>query len=76
MSGMGVIVSKYPIEFGDKKTNVVFILASKDKKEQIPAIINLTKITYEKDFIKELKEVKSPEEIIDIITRYEENVLK
>lgn len=76
MSGMGVIVSKYPVEFGEKKTNVVFILASKDKKEQIPAIINLTKITYEKDFIKELKEVKSPEEIIDIITRYEENVLK
>ena len=59
MSGMGVIVSKYPVEFGEKKTNVVFILASKDKKEQIPAIINLTKITYEKDFIKELKEVKS-----------------
>lgn len=76
MSSMGVLVSKYPIEFGDKKTNIVFILASKDKKEQIPAIINLTKITYEEDFIKELKQVEEPEDIIDVINRYEDSVLK
>lgn len=76
MSSMGILVSKHSIEFGDKKTNIVFILASKDKKEQIPAIINLTKITYEKDFIKDLKHVETPEEIIDIINRYEDSVLK
>ncbi|WP_334305646.1 hypothetical protein [Clostridioides difficile] len=52
----------------------MFILASKDKKEQIPAIITLTKMTYQTDFISQLEQAKNPFDADRIIKKYEEEV--
>lgn len=76
ISSMSVLISKYPIYFGEKKSKIIFILASKDKKEQIPAIINLTKMTYDSDFIKNLEEVRDPQEADLLIKMYENKVLQ
>lgn len=76
VSSMSLLISRHPICFGEKRAKVIFLLASKDKKEQIPAIINLTKMTYDSDFIKKLEEVKSPEEAELLIKIYENKVLR
>lgn len=74
MNSMALLISKQPIIFGTKQAKVVFILASKDKKEQIPAIITLTKMTYQTDFISQLEQAKTPIEADQIIKKYEEEV--
>ena len=75
VSSMSLVISKYPIKFGNKKANIVFLLASKDKKEQIPAMINLTKMTYDGDFIKKLESAENEEEADFLINMYEDKVL-
>ncbi|PZF88931.1 PTS fructose transporter subunit IIA [Listeria ivanovii] len=74
MNSMALFVSKNPIIFGNKQASVIFILASKDKKEQIPAIITLTKMTYQTDFISKLEQATNPIEANQIIKKYEEEV--
>lgn len=74
MNSMALLVSKNPIIFGNKQASVIFILASKDKKEQIPAIITLTKMTYQTDFISKLEQATNPIEANQIIKKYEEEV--
>lgn len=51
VSCMSLLISKEPIYFGDKQTNIVFCLASKDKKEHTPAIISLMRMISMTKFI-------------------------
>ncbi|MBC2254705.1 PTS transporter subunit EIIA [Listeria ivanovii] len=74
MNSMALLISKQPIVFGDKQAKVIFILASKDKKEQIPAIITLTKMTYQTDFISQLEQAENVIDADRIIKKYEEEV--
>ncbi|HBL8470861.1 TPA: PTS sugar transporter subunit IIA, partial [Listeria monocytogenes] len=74
MNSMALLISEQPVIFGEKQAKVIFILASKDKKEQIPAIITLTKMTYQTDFISKLEQAKNPIDADRIIKKYEEEV--
>lgn len=74
ISSVSLLICKQPIIFGDKRTQIVFVLASKDKKEQIPAVISLTKMTYHTDFIAQLEQVNDAIEADQIIRAYEQKV--
>lgn len=74
VSSISLLICKEPISFGDKKVKVIFCLASRDKKEQIPAIINLTKMVYKTNFISMLESARTKEEAEGLIHKYEEEV--
>ena len=74
VSGVSLIICKESIYFGDKRVKVIFLLASKDKKEQIPAVIGLTKMTYHTDFIHQLEKAESPVKADQIIREYEKKI--
>ena len=74
VSGVSLLICKEPIYFGDKQVKIIFLLASKDKKEQIPAVIGLTKMTYHTDFILRLEKAESAVEAIEIIREYEKKI--
>ncbi|EOR20761.1 transcription antiterminator, partial [Clostridium sartagoforme AAU1] len=74
-SCMSLIVSKEPIEFGDKKVKIIFCLASKDKKEHIPAVIVLMKMIKNTNLIEKLENANSLIEIKEIIFKSELEVV-
>ena len=74
VSGISLLICKESIYFGDKQAKIIFLLASKDKKEQIPAVIGLTKMTYHTDFILRLEKAESAVEAVQIIKEYERKI--
>ncbi|MBY2476834.1 PTS sugar transporter subunit IIA [Clostridioides difficile] len=74
VSSISLLICKEAVKFGDKKVKIIFCLASRDKKEQIPAIINLTKMVYKTNFITMLESVKTKEEAECLIHKYEKEV--
>lgn len=70
-SCISLIVSKEFIEFGDKKAKVIFCLASKDRKEHIPAIIVLMRMIKNTNLINRLEKANSLNEIKEIIRKSE-----
>lgn len=74
VSSISLLICKEAVKFGDKKVKIIFCLASIDKKEQIPAIINLTKMVYKTNFITMLESVKTKEEAECLIHKYEKEV--
>ena len=72
---MSLIVSKEPIEFGDKKVKIIFCLASKDKKEHIPAVIVLMKMIKNTNLIEKLENANSLIEIKEILFKSELEVV-
>lgn len=74
VSSMSLIISKEPVQFGDKKVNVIFGLASKDKKEHIPVVVKLMRMVNKTRLIASLKESNNKNEIIEVINRCEEEV--
>lgn len=73
-SCMSLTISKEPITFGDKKVNIIFCLASRDKKEHVPAIIRLMRMVSMPEFIKTLSICTSSEEAMKVIEKYQEEV--
>ncbi|KGP72691.1 BglG family transcription antiterminator [Pontibacillus yanchengensis] len=74
VSSVSLLICKESISFGDKQAKVIFLLASKDKKEQIPAVTELTKMTYHTDFITQLERAENPMEANQIIREYEKKI--
>ncbi|HBG1964001.1 Probable licABCH operon regulator [Clostridioides difficile] len=74
VSSISLLICKEAVSFGDKKVKIIFCLASRDKKEQIPAIINLTKMVYKTNFIAMLESAKTKEEAEVLIHKYEKEV--
>lgn len=74
LSGMSLLVSKKPIEFGQKKVNVLFSLASKDRKEHIPAIVKLMRMVNTTNFIDALKLCNTATEVLNELYRCEEEI--
>jgi len=64
---MSLLICREPIEFGDKKTNVVFCLASIDQKEHIPAVTNLMNIVKETNFLSSVVDKKTNKELYDLV---------
>lgn len=62
-----LIISKKPIKFGRKKAKIIFCLASKDKKEHIPAVVVLMRMIKSTNLIKKLENAISSNEIKEIL---------
>lgn len=74
-SGMSLIVNKQAMTFDDKQVNVVFCLASKDKKDQIPAMILLMRMIKKTDFLKQVENATRANEVLTILKECEKEVL-
>lgn len=74
VSCMSLLISQKPVSFGDKQANIIFCLASRDKKEHVPAIIRLMRMVSMTDFIESLKTCTSTGEAVGVINRCEKEV--
>ncbi|MDZ7548209.1 PTS sugar transporter subunit IIA, partial [Clostridium perfringens] len=72
---ISLIVSREYIEFGEKKAKVIFCLASKDKKEHIPAVVVLMRMMKNTNLINRLEKANSLNEIKEIIRKSELEVV-
>jgi transcriptional antiterminator/mannitol/fructose-specific phosphotransferase system IIA component (Ntr-type) len=75
-SGMSLLVNKEEIHFGEKVVNLVFCLASKDKKEHIPAVTMLMRLVRTTNIVQELIQAETTKEIYNIITEFENGGIK
>lgn len=74
-SAISLLVNKKAMYFDDKSVKVVFCLASKDKKDQIPAMILLMRMIKKTNFLSRIEMAKSPHEVYEILKESEEEVL-
>ena len=54
---------------------VIFCLASKDKKDQIPAMILLMRMVKKTNFLSEIEKASSSKEVLNILQRCENEVV-
>lgn len=73
-SCMSLVISEEPVMFGEKEVNIIFCLASRDKKEHVPAIIRLMRMVAKADFIEKLKKCTTREQAWDVIEACEKEV--
>nr|WP_296959054.1 PTS sugar transporter subunit IIA [uncultured Mediterraneibacter sp.] len=74
ISCMSLIISEEPVRFGEKKVNIIFCLASRDKKEHVPAIIRLMRMVAATGFIEELKKCTTTDQAWNVIETCEKEV--
>lgn len=74
-SGISLIVNKKEMCFDDKKVHIVFCLASKDKKDQIPAMILLMRMVKKTQLLQRLQQATSRDDIFNIIKECEKEVI-
>lgn len=74
VSCMSLLISQEPVFFGEKKVNIVFCLASRDKKEHVPAVIKLVRMVSMADLIEKLKECTDSDQAMKVIEECEKEV--
>lgn len=74
VSCMSLLISEEPVRFGEKEVNLIFCLASRDKKEHIPVVTRLMRMISMTDFIKRLKKCKTPSEAMAVIRDCEKEI--
>lgn len=74
-STMSLLINKQPIKFKNKTIKLVFVLASKDKKEHIPAIITWVRMITNTDVIYQLTECNDLLEAYQILLNCERKVI-
>ncbi len=74
VSCMSLLISEEPVRFGEKEVNLIFCLASRDKKEHIPVVTRLIRMISTTDFIKRLKECSTPSDAMSVIRDCEKEV--
>ena len=74
VSCMSLVISREPVVFGEKKVHLIFCLASRDKKEHIPAIIRMMRMIQMTEFVRRLLNCTSEAEAIAIIEECEKEV--
>lgn len=74
ISCMSLLISEEPVRFGEKEVNLIFCLASRDKKEHIPVVTRLMRMISTTDFIKRLKECRTPSDAMSVIRDCEKEV--
>ncbi|MCC8027576.1 MAG: PTS sugar transporter subunit IIA [Clostridium sp.] len=67
VSCMSMVISKNPVYFGDKKANIIFCLASRDKKEHVPAVIRLMRMVKTTELIRRLEGCMNPGQAVKAI---------
>ncbi|OCN06362.1 hypothetical protein A4S06_01200 [Erysipelotrichaceae bacterium MTC7] len=70
-TGMSLIVNKKKVFFDDKGVNLIFCLASIDKREHIPAVISLIRMVKQTDFINKAKMCDNTDELYDLLLECE-----
>ena len=74
VSCMSLLITEEPVRFGEKEVNLIFCLASRDKKEHIPVITRMMRMISRTDFIKDLKKCRTSKEAISVIKDCERKV--
>lgn len=74
-TSMSLIINKREVFFDDKKVKIIFCLASKDKKDQIPAMILLMRMMKKTDFLIKIEEANTIDEAFAILCDCEKEVL-
>ena len=75
-SCMSLLISKKPVCFGEKSVQVIFCLASKDKKEHVPAVIRMMRMINDTDFIARLQACEHTQDVSAVIRQCESEVEK
>ncbi|MGI6109015.1 MAG: BglG family transcription antiterminator [Eubacteriaceae bacterium] len=73
-SCMSLIISRENVVFGDKKVHIIFCLASKDKKEHLPAITRLMRMISITGLIEHLEACSTPEQAYNVILESEKQI--
>lgn len=74
-SAISLIINKQEMVFNDKKVNIVFCLASKDKSEQLPTMILLMSMVKKTNLLTNIKSAVTAKEILNIFIECENQVI-
>lgn len=74
VSCMSLLICREPVHFGDKKVNIIFCLASRDKKEHVPAVIRLVRMASMTGLMESLKACESQGQAMQVIEACEKEV--
>ena len=74
-SNMSLLINRQPIKFKDKTIQLVFVLASKDKKEHIPAVVTWVRMITNTDVITRLTNCNDLPEAYQILLDCERKVI-
>lgn len=74
-SSMSLLINRQPINFKDKTIKLVFVLASRDKKEHIPAVITWVRMITNTDVIARLTNCNDLPEAYQILLDCERKVI-
>ena len=74
-SNMSLLINRQPIKFKDKTIKLVFVLASKDKKEHIPAVVTWVRMITNTDVIARLTNCNDLPEAYQILLDCERKVI-
>lgn len=75
-SSISLLINQEPVYFGEKKTHLIFTLASKDRKEHIPAVITWVRMIKNTDVVEQLAKCKDRETAYQILLQCEGRVLQ
>lgn len=74
-SCMSLLINRQPVKFNDKTIRLVFVLASKDKKEHIPAIITWVRMITNTNVIDQLTQCRTLPQAYQILLECERKVV-
>lgn len=74
VSCMSLMITEEPVYFGEKSVNIIFCLASRDKKEHVPAIIRMMRMVAAADFIEKLRKCSEKSQAAAVIEECEKEV--
>ena len=74
-SCMSLLINRQPIKFNEKTIKLVFVLASKDKKEHIPAVITWVRMITNTNVIDQLTQCNDLPEAYQVLLECERKVV-
>lgn len=73
-SCVSLVISREPVHFGEKQVNIIFCLASRDKKEHTPAVINLMRMVSRTKMIELLEACRDADKAWEALAACEQEV--
>ena len=69
-TSMSLLKLKNPVDYGDNKVNLVFILAAEDSEKHIEALTGFSELLQDDSEVEALMNAETKEEVIKIINKY------
>ncbi len=69
-TGLSFLKLNKPVNYGENKINLIFILAAKDSETHINILLSLSSLFQNKESLENLSNLTSKEEIIKIFKKY------